>query len=163
VTLREFFVENLAGDLEYNPRRATLYLSLGGIALCSWLFLNQVNKFSAIPLVCGLGSLTLLTKGIFLFRKSSEGLAMTESELAALSDSSNRKSLPSISEQVAQIIQDFGAGSFLLWPLLNMGTSIDQSWDRPPRLQVFVAGAILFFVGWLIRSLTTRRVTHTEG
>jgi hypothetical protein len=28
VTLREFFLENFAGDLEYHPRRATLYLSL---------------------------------------------------------------------------------------------------------------------------------------
>jgi hypothetical protein len=102
VRLREFFLENFAGDLEYHPRRAVLYLILAVAALCSWIFSAPEVKFTAIPLVFGLGSLSLLLKGIFLLRKSSEGLGLTSSELADLSDASNRKSLPSLPNQAAQ-------------------------------------------------------------
>jgi hypothetical protein len=121
VTLREFFFENFAGDLEYHPRRAVLYLGLAVAALCFWIFSPREAKFSALPLVFVLGSVTLLVKGIFLLRKSSEGLGLTPSELADLSDPSNRKTLPAVPNQAAQIVQDFGAGSLLLWPLLNVG------------------------------------------
>jgi hypothetical protein len=155
VTLREFFLENFAGDLEYHPRRAVLYLSLATTALCFWLFSPSETKFTDIPLVFILGSLTLLLKGIFLLRKSSEELGLSEQELADLSGPTNRKKLPSIAAQAAQIVQDFGTGAFLLWPLLNMGKYIDNSWSDPPRLRVFLAGAVLFSFGWLIRRLTS--------
>jgi len=159
VNFREFFLENFAGDLEYHPRRATLYLSLGSVALCSWVFSAHATKFTVIPLVVVLGSLTLLLKGIFLLRKSSEGLALSPQEIVALSDSSNRKSLPSITAQAAQITQDFGTGAFLLWPLLNVAKDIDQSWSNPPLLQVFLTGAILFLLGWIIRRVTSYQAT----
>src|ERR1700756_664335 len=155
VTLREFFLENFAGDLEYHPRRAVLYLSLATAALCFWLFLPSETKFTAIPLVFVLGSLTLLLEGIFLLRKSFEGLGLSEQELADLSGPTNHKKLPSIAAQAAQIVQDFGTGAFLLWPLLNIGKDIDNSWSDPPRLRVFLAGAVLFSFGWLIRRLTS--------
>src|SRR5467141_4509691 len=155
VTFREFFLENFAGDLEYHPRRAVLYLILAVAALCFWIFSAPEIKFTTIPLVFGLGSLSLLLKGIFLLRKSSEGLGLTSSELADLSDASNRKSLPSLPNQAAQIVQDFGVGSLLLWPLLNVGQDIDHSWSNPPRVPVFLSGAILFFLGWFIRRLTS--------
>jgi hypothetical protein len=116
VALRDFFLENFAGDLEYHPRRAALYLSLAVAALCYWIFSPPEAKFSTVPLVFALGSLMLLLKGVFLFRKSSEGLGLTRSELDDLSRPSNRKRLPSIPNQAAQIVQDFGAGSLLLWP-----------------------------------------------
>jgi hypothetical protein len=154
VTLREFFLENFAGDLEYHPRRAVLYLSLAIAALCFWLFSHSETKFTAIPLVFALGSLTLLLKGIFLLCKSSEGLGLSEQELANLSGPTNRKRLPSIATQAAQIVQDLGTGAFLLWPLLNVGKDIDNSWSDPPRLRVFLAGAVLFSLGWFIRRLT---------
>jgi hypothetical protein len=108
VTLREFFLENFAGDLEYHPRRATLYLSLATAALCFWAFSSSETKFTAVPLVFAFGSLTLLLKGIFLLRKSSEGVGLSEQELANLSGPTNRKRLPSIATQAAQIVQDFG-------------------------------------------------------
>jgi hypothetical protein len=57
--------------------------------------------------------------------------------------------------QAAQIVQDFGAGAFLLWPLLNVGKEIDNSWSDPPRLRIFLAGAALFSLGWFIRRLTS--------
>jgi hypothetical protein len=74
VRLREFLLENLAGDLEYHPRRAILYLALA---------------------------------------------VVTHAELAELSNPFQRKSLPSIPNQAAQIVQDFDAGWLYLWPLLN--------------------------------------------
>jgi len=155
MTLREFFWENIASDLEYHPRRAVLYLSLGIAALCFWIFSPFETKFTAIPLVFALGSLTLLLKGIFLLRKSSEGLGLSQQELADLSHPTNRKSFPSIATQAAQIVQDFGTGAFLLWPLLNVGKEIDNSWNDPPSFSVFLTGAILFLLGWLIRRLTS--------
>jgi hypothetical protein len=161
VTLREFFLENFAGDLEYHPRRGVLYLGLAGAALCFWIFSPPETKFSATPLAFGLGSFTLLLKGIFLLRKSSEGLGLTQSELDDLSDASNRKSLPSLPNQTAQIVQDFGVGPLLLWPLLNVGKDIDHTWINPPRVPVFLTGAVLFSLGWLIRRLTSVPPEHS--
>ena len=161
VMLREFFLENFAGDLEYHPRRAVLYLGLAVAALCFWIFSPPETKFSTVPLVFILGSLTLLLKGIFLFRKSSEGLGLTQSELDDLSNPSNQKRLPSIPNQAAQIIQDFGAGSLLLWPLLNVGKDIDHAWVNPPRVPVFLIGAVLFSLGWLVRRLTSTPPEHS--
>jgi len=154
VTLREFFLENFAGDLEYHPRRAILYLALSAAALCFWIFSSLEIKFSTTHLVFALGSLTLLLKGIFLLRKSSEGLGLTLSDFDDLSAISSRKSLPSIPNQAAQIVQDFGVGPLLLWPLLNVGKDIDHSWINPPRVPIFLTGAVLFSLGWLIRRLT---------
>jgi len=51
VTLREFFLENFAGDLEYHPRRGVLYLGLAVAALCFWILSAPEAKFSTIPLV----------------------------------------------------------------------------------------------------------------
>jgi hypothetical protein len=163
VTLREFLFENFAGDLEYHPRRAVLYVALAVAALCFWIFSPPETKFSTTPLVFVLGSLALFLKGIFLFRKSSEGLGLTGSELAALSDPSHRKNLPSVPNQAAQIVQDFGAGSLLLWPLMNSGKDIDKSWVNPPRGSVFLSGAILFILGWVIRRLTSTSSGRLPG
>lgn len=113
---------------------------------------EQVNPLW--PLVFALGGLTLVLKGVFLLRKTSEGLGLSQQELAGLSDPSNRKNLPSITTQAAQIVQDFGTGAFLLWPLLDIGKDIDSSWNNPPRFRVFLSGAVLFCLGWLIRRLS---------
>ena len=155
MTLREIFVENFAGDLEYHPRRAGIYLALAVAAFCFWIFSPSNAQFTAVPLVFALGSFALLIKGIFLLRKSSEGLGLSDQELAALSDRSNRKSLPSITQQVSQVVQDFGTGSFLLWPILNVGKDIDKSWSDPPLFRIFLVGAILFFLGWAVRRVTS--------
>ena len=155
MTIREFFLENFAGDLEYHPRRALLYLALGTTALCSWIFSAYETKFTFVPLVALLGSLTLLLEGIFLLRKSSEGLGLSHQEIAALSDSPFRKNLPSIPAQAAQVAQDFGTGSFLLWPLLNLGKDFDHSWNDPPLFRVFLTGATLFLLGWIIRRVAS--------
>lgn len=155
MAIREFFLENFAGDLEYHPRRAVLYLALGATALCSWIFSAYETKFTVVPLVVLLGSLTLLLKGIFLLRKSSEGLGLSHQEIAALSDPSLGKNLPSIPAQAAQVVQDFGTGSFLLWPLLKLGRDFDHSWSDPPLFRVFLTGAALFVSGWIIRRVTS--------
>jgi hypothetical protein len=152
VSIREFFLENFAGDLEYHPRRAALYLVLAIAAAAFWFFSSAETEFTATPLVFALGALTLLTKGIFLFRRSSEGLRLHQGDLAALSDPANRKQLPSIP---AQVLQDFGTGPVLLWPLLNVAKDINHSWSDPPRLHVFATGVVLVLLGWTLRRLTT--------
>jgi hypothetical protein len=163
VTLRELFLENFAGDLEYHPRRALLYLSLSVASACFWIFSPYDVRFRAIPLVFVLGSITLFAKGIFLLRRSSEGLGLSHQQLTDLSHPSCRKNLPSITTQAAQVFQDFGTGAFLLWPILNLGKDIDHSWSNPPRVSVFLSGATLFFLGWLIRRLTSPPTAADES
>lgn len=155
MNLREIFLENFAGDLEYHPRRAVVYLALAVAASCFWIFSPSAVQFTTAPLVFALGGLTLLSKGIFLMRKSSEGLGLSDQELARLSNTTNRKSLPSVAAQASQIVQDFGTGSFLLWPLLHIGKDIDKSWSDPPLFRVFLTGAILFLLGWAIRRVAS--------
>jgi hypothetical protein len=154
VDLREFFLENFAGDLEYHPRRAAIYLILAAGAICFWIFSPAESKFETVPLVFALGGLTLLGKGIYLLRPSSEGMGLSPTELAELQTSVKRKSLPSLPAQAAQIVQDFGTGGLLLWPLLNLGRDVDQDWSSPPRLPVFAVGAFFFALGWIIRRFT---------
>jgi hypothetical protein len=156
VNIREFLLENFAGDLEYHPRRGLVYLVLAIGAVCVWIFSPYEKKFEALALTFALGSLTLLLKGIFLFRKSSEGLGLSDRQLADLSGPASPKSFPSIPSQAAQVVQDFGSGAFSLWPLLNMAKDIDPVWSNPPRLQLFLSGAVLFFLGWVIRRFTSR-------
>jgi hypothetical protein len=50
---------------------------LGMIALCYWVFSPSETRFTVIPLVFALVSLTLLVKGVFLLRNSSEGLGLS--------------------------------------------------------------------------------------
>jgi hypothetical protein len=153
VDIREFFLENFAGDLEYHPRRAAVYLALAVGAACVWIFSAPENKFTPVPLVFALGSLTLLGKGIYLLRPSSEGFGVSYEEIAA----ARQKKLASLPEQAAQVVQDFGTGGLLLWPLLNMGASFDRAWSDPPRLPVFLIGAFLFGAGWAIRLFTRKK------
>jgi hypothetical protein len=161
-SFRESLVENFAGDLEYHPRRAAVYLLLAVGACCFWIFSPPETKFTAVPLVFALGSLTLAGKGVFLLRPSSEGIGLSDAELRQIAKSGHRKGLPSIAAQAAQVVQDFGIGGLLLWPLLNIGKDIDHSWTNPPRLTVFTIGGSLFALGWIIRRATQHASTDPE-
>jgi hypothetical protein len=154
VGIREFFLQNFAGDLEYHPRRAAIYLLLAVRAAGFWILTLPESKFTTVPLAFALGSLTLLGKGIFLLRRSSEGLGLSHAELAEPATTPKRKSLPPFPEQAAQIVQDFGTGGLLLWPLLGWGKDVDSAWSSPPELRVFLVGAFLFGLGWVIRRYT---------
>lgn len=154
MTLREFFLENFAGDLEYHPRRAFVYLTLAVGAASFWMFSRPESKFAAVPLVFLLGGIALAGKAIFLLRPSSEGLGLSQQEIDDLTKSQNRKQLPELPAQAAQILQDFGIGGLPLWPLLGMGQDIDHSWVNPPRLKVFLYGAVIFGFGWIVRRMT---------
>jgi hypothetical protein len=151
--LRESVLENLAGDLEYHPKRGALYLGLGAAALCYWILAPSSDKFMVVPLVFGLGSLPLLLKGVFLLRKTSEGLGLSQMDLARLSEPGSRKALPSTPCLVAQVVQDFGAGGLLLGPVLHVAKDVVKPLE-PPVLPVFLVGLALFLVGWLVRRLT---------
>jgi hypothetical protein len=48
VNLREIFVENFAGDLEYHPRRAVVYLILAVAAFCFLVFSPSEVQFTAL-------------------------------------------------------------------------------------------------------------------
>jgi hypothetical protein len=64
-------------------------ISLSLLPLFAFGFSHPPNvQFTTIPLVFALGALALLTKGIFLMRKSSEGLGLSDQELAELSNPS---------------------------------------------------------------------------
>jgi hypothetical protein len=152
--LRESVLENLAGDLEYHPKRGALYLVLGAAALCYWILAPSDDKLTVVPMVFGLGSLALLLKGVFLLRKTSEGLGLSQMDLARLSDPASRKALPSMPCLVAQVVQDFVAGGLLLGPVLHVAKDIGKPLE-PPVLPVFLVGLALFLVGWLVRRLTS--------
>ena len=154
MTLREWVLENFAGDLEYHPRRGFLYLVIGTGAACAWIFTPYELKFTTMPLVFALGCIPLFGKAIYLFRKSSEGLGLTMQDHVALSESARHKKLPSVPSQAAQVAQDFGMGPLFFWPLLNMGRDLDHAWGNPPRSNVMLTGCCLVGVGWLIRRLT---------
>ena len=113
---REFITDNFSGDLEYHPHRGAVYLLLGAALVTAWYFSLHIAAFAYARVVTGTGALALLIKGIFLLRRSSEGLGISEQELKALA--AKRKPLPALPEQAAQLLQDFGAGPMLLsWPL----------------------------------------------
>lgn len=157
MSLRERLVENFVADLEYHPRRGAVYLVLAAFAFL--VFFSSSVRTTAAPLVALFGSLSLLLKAIFLFRRSSEGLGLSQAEIGKLSQPSNRKELPPFGSQAAQMVQDFGIGPFLLWPLLEVGKDMDEPWSNPVGWRVFIVGAAFFFIGWFIR----RTITFKEG
>jgi hypothetical protein len=59
---------------------------LGIIALCYWVFSPSETRFTVIPLVSALGSLTLLAKGVFLLRNSSRSISSSDSVGAVSAD-----------------------------------------------------------------------------
>jgi hypothetical protein len=149
--IRTSLLDNFAGDLEYHPRRGALYLLLAVAAFCRFYLSPTGSRFTAIPLVFGFGAVTLLIKGLFLCRKSSEGIGLTDTDLNKLS---TRKDLPSIPNLAAQIVQDFGAGPLLLGPFLRVGMDSGASWTSTTEFQILITGAVLFGLGRLVRHTT---------
>jgi hypothetical protein len=160
MSFREKVFEDLAADLEYHPKRGLLYLGLAAVAITFWICLRPENRMLALPLICGLGGTALLLKGVFLLRRSSEGLGLTQQELDRLSAPSHRKVLPPVPILLAQLIQDFGTGSLLLSPVLHTLKNINEAWALPTSY-VFLGGAFVFAVGWLIRHFADSSTTAT--
>jgi hypothetical protein len=67
VNLREFFFENFAGDLEYHPRRAALYLVLALAAAAVWFLSPAETKFTTTPLVFALPAVCALLNSLAAF------------------------------------------------------------------------------------------------
>jgi hypothetical protein len=153
--LREVIFENLIGDLDYHPKRGGLYLCLGAAALCLWAFASPDARFSTVPLVLGAGSLTLMLKGVFLLRKTSKGLDTSQDGLSlsrvgpiSLTEgASPSKHVRPWPASAAQIVQDFGAGALLLWPVLHFAQSVNEEWNLP-TVPVLLGGLGIFLLGW---------------
>jgi hypothetical protein len=145
MTLREFVRDDLDSHLEYHPKRASLYLALAAAALAVWFYSPSDKRLMTVPLVFAFGGTALLLKGVFLLRKSSEGLALTQQELDELSAPSNRKMLPPFPILIARIIQDFGTGALLLGPITDaLGSNESRNL---PGLRVFLSGLTLATFG----------------
>jgi hypothetical protein len=68
LAFREFFVENLIEDLDYDPKRGLLYLGLGGVLLTAFATTPFDSRVEPLPLIWALGSAALLFKGVFFLK-----------------------------------------------------------------------------------------------
>ena len=142
MNLRDIFVENFAGDLEYHPRRAFLYFSLAVAAFCFWIFSPSNVQFTTVPLVFALGGLAL---------QSSEGLGLSDQELAELSNPANRKRLPSIAAQASQIVQASARARFF-FGLFSISAGTSTNHGVTLRYSEYFSSARFFFpIGWAVR------------
>ena len=165
MSIREWLLEEVAGDLEYNPRRAAIYVSIGVLATAAWAFARASDKYGVTPLVFGLGGLALIVKGVFMFRKESAGLGVSERRLVEPSQPSNARVYTELGpeapqrqfpEHAAQFVKDFAAGPLLFWPLMRFGASLEGPNPRMGEFPVFLSGVVLYTLGWLLRRLTER-------
>jgi hypothetical protein len=153
VSLRGFVFENIIGDLEYHPRRAVIYLVFAGASAAVWGITPSDANVSLAPLVFGTGAVALLLKGIFLLRKTSDGLSVprtldySQQQSTAFSVSERPKRLPSVPVVAAQLVQDFGVGGLLLGPFLHSLNNVDPSRINAPTLGVIVVSASVFMLG----------------
>jgi len=151
---REELVEYFASDLEYNPRKALVYVLLGLGSICYWILISGEGKFTNVHAIFALGSITLLIKGIFLLRKSSEGIGLTEPDLQELAKRSRLKHLPSTGTLAGQILRDFGIGATLLWPIVYLYASDVET--KRPTLSIFFIGIALAALGWFLERQTKK-------
>jgi hypothetical protein len=162
MSLRERVFEEFAGDLEYHPKRGAIYLGLGLAALCSWILAPASDKLTTVPLVFGFGSVALLLKGVYLFRKSSEGLGMSALDLAQAAVPSNPKHLLPAWPLFVQIFLDFGTGVLLLGTVMRLTKRFDWPWQFPSA-QILLAGVGLVSIGWLLRRVTSSGLTGRQS
>lgn len=166
---QERLFDDFAVDVEYPPKRGSIYLALGTAALLVWLYYPQ-NQYTTLPLIFGLGSVPLLVKAVFFFRRSSEGLGLSARELEQVSAAANQKKLPPAIVLIAQVVQDFGIGlcliGFTLDEVVSGLTQPEPDYTamllyghaptRPamwtsPLVQAAAVGAILVGIAWLAR------------
>jgi hypothetical protein len=164
---RESLIENLAGDLEYNPRRAGGYLFVGVLAFgaSALAYDRAAYPFEAPVLV--LGGISMVVKGTLMFLRRSAGFGTTEKSLLSSSAASVQGGFGvhhsdvqqvAIPERVAQALQDFAIGPLLGAPLLKVFFGLGH--DKPRAFLfsgVFLCGAVLYAAGFVLR-----RVTHPE-
>ena len=153
---KERILEEIAGDLEYNPRRAAIYGVLAGISFLLWWRLHFGGRYSFLREVVGLGGLAFLVKAVFLFRRSSEGFDATPSDRVSTAKSQTPPLQPRTEglriAAIGQILQDFGAGSMLLWPFLALGSESTEPLFNL-KLSVIATGAAIFAIGWTFRKV----------
>jgi len=158
---KEEILEEFAGDLEFHPRRGVIYALFGGLCLVLWYRLQVPVRFAFIPPTIGYGGLALILKSIFLFRKSSDSFGATRVDLVEKPKARPSGPVEFLGEglnaaSVGQFIQDFGAGSIILWPFLALGAESTEPLSNL-KVGVFAAGAATFALGWALRKAGQRR------
>lgn len=153
MSISKFLAESWAYDFEYHPRQVALYLLFAAAGIAIWLYWPLGNRFTTRPLSCALGSAGLLINlvyGELLLRPGQS--PQRNNELSAPSGDLERPSLP---EQVALGLRDFGTGLVVLSPFLRLGRYFNPQSSSPARALFFVIGAFLIFLSWLIRRGTS--------
>jgi Fe2+ transport system protein B len=153
---KEEILENLAGDLYFNPRRALIYCVLGALSIAGWFFLRNNPSLSFGPYVLGFGGIAATIKGLLMFRKHTAGFGITETSIQNpdVHKKVFKPTTVSLPHYVAQFVQDFGAGSLLLWPILKIYSNGIDPMLHAPVFQVFITGVVLFVLGWGVRRFT---------
>jgi hypothetical protein len=153
---RNEVLENLAGDLYYNPRRATIYCVIGLISVACCVFLRNNPELSFGPYVIGFGGVAVTVKGLLMFRKHTAGFGVTETSIhnPDVHQQVFKPTVFGLPHLVAQFVQDFGAGSVLLGPLLKVFSDDNDRAHHAPIIQIFLTGIVLFVLGWGVRHFT---------
>lgn len=153
---KERILEEFAGDLEFNRRRAVVYVVLAAISFLLCWRLHFEGRYSFLREVVGLGGLAFLVKAVFLFRRSSDGFGATPSDFVSTVKGQPSQPQPRTEGlrigDIGQILQDFGAGSMLLWPFLALGSESTEPLFNL-KLSVIATGAAIFALGWAIRKV----------
>ena len=151
---KNWLLEHFAGNLEYHPRRAFLYIGCAAVTFLVFFTAPYAIKFTARPLVFLLGSLTLLLKGIYLLRPSSESIGHGFGYVRSTIKAKPPRPVP---EQVGLLLQDFAAGSVFLAPVLGVFKDFNADWVYPPKIRVFLSGVVLLVLSFLIRHFTSSK------
>jgi hypothetical protein len=163
IPTRGELLENFAGDLEFNPRRAIVYFVFGAAALYLWFRGDFALRYPFIPPVLGLGGLALIVKAVFLLRKNSDGLGLNDQPIGkgSVPVASNKVSPITQDlfglERIAQIIQDFGVGPLLLGLFLDVTLDPEHPVHDPRKFPVLLSGAVLFAGGLILRHLANEK------
>ena len=149
---REEVIEYFSEDLEFNPRRAATYLLVGSVLIAYYFSVPHEMLYRPTFIVVLLGAAALCIKGIFLLRRSSEGLGLDygyeEKKKLAI------KPPRPLAEQSATMLRDFASGPLLLCWFLELGRQFRPELENPPLGTVFLVGALLLGLSYVVKRLT---------
>ncbi len=158
MNIRQYLIEEFAGDLEYNPGRRMRYLLAGLTVQVAWAadsLTSVPEQLTFLIPFFALGGLGLLTKGIMLLRKSSSGWGTSATALLAKDQATTGiKNIPLAGSgsgislaNMGQWLHDFSVGPLLLtYPVASAFPRM-----LPYLWRTLVTGLVLFFAGAALR------------